>query len=104
MHPPTPNPTHTSIGMSNEREDLLGREASNSRVTRWGRAIARVALVCSVAIFAVLLFVRSGGTIGWVGTYLLPMGVILGVVVAVLALLMWALDRLPSSPYRDRWQ
>ncbi len=103
MHPPTPNPTHTSLGMSNEREALLEQEARDSRVTRWGRAIAR-AVVCAVAIFAVLLFVPSGGTIGWVGTYLLPVGVIFGVVVAVLALLMWALGRLPSTPYRGRLQ
>ncbi len=105
MHPPTPNPTHTSLGMSNEREALLGQEARKSRVTRWGRAIARAVLVCAVAIFAVfLLFVPSGETIGWVGTYLLPVGAILGVVIVVLALLMWALERLPGSPYRDRWQ
>ena len=104
MHPPTPDPTHTSLGMSNEREALLWQEARGSRLTRWGRAIARVVLVCAAAIFAVLPFVPSGGTIGWVGTYLLPVGVILGVVVAVLALLMWALDRLPSSPYRGRLQ
>ena len=104
MHPPTPNPTHTSLGMSNEREALLEQEARDCRVTRWGRAIARAVLVCAAAIFAVLLFVPLGGTIGWVGTYLLPVGVILGVVVAVLALLMWALDRLPSSPYRGRLQ
>ena len=104
MHPPTPNPTETSLGMTNEREALLEQEARDSRVTRWGRAIASAVLVCAVAMFAVLLFVPSGGTIGWVGTYLLPVGVILGVVIVVLALLMWALDRLPSSPYRDRWQ
>ncbi len=89
---------------SHEREALLWQEARGSRLTRWGRAIARAVLVCVAAIFAVLLFMPSGGTIGWVGTYLLPMGVILGMVVAVLALLMWALDRLPSSPYRGRLQ
>jgi protein-S-isoprenylcysteine O-methyltransferase Ste14 len=100
MYPPTPNPTETS----HEREALLWQEARGSRVTRWGRAIARAVLVCAAAIFAVLPFVPSGGTIGWVGTYLLPVGVILGVVVAVLALLTWALDRLPSSPYRGLWQ
>ena len=61
-------------------------------------------MVCAAAIFAVSPFVPSVGTIGWVGTYLLPVGVILGVVVAVLALLMWALDRLPGSPYRGRLQ
>ncbi len=101
MYPPTPNPTETS----HEREALLWQEARGSRVTRWGRAIARAVLVCAAAIFAVLPFVPSGGTmIGWVGSYLLPVGVILGVVVVVLALLMWALDRLPSSPYRGRLQ
>ncbi len=98
------SPTETS----HEREALLWQEARGSRVTRWGRAIARAVLVCAAAIFAVLPFVPSGGTIiGWVGTFLLPVGVILGVVVAVLALLallMWALDRLPSSPYRGRLQ
>ena len=104
MHPPTPNPTHTSLGMSNEREALLWQEARGSRVTRWGRASARAVLVCAAAIFAVSPFVPSGETIGWVGTYLLPVGVIFGVVVAVLALLMWALDRLPGSPYRGRLQ
>ncbi len=104
MHPPTPNPTETSLGLFNERAALLEQEARNSRVTRWGRAIARGVLVCSVVMLAVLLFVRSGGTIGWVGNYLLPVGVIFGVVVAVLALLTWALDRLPTSPYRDLWQ
>jgi peptidoglycan/LPS O-acetylase OafA/YrhL len=100
MHPPTPNPTETF----NEREALLRQEARNSRVTGWGRAIARVTLVCSAAILAVLLFVRSGGTLGGVGTYVLPVVMMLGVVVVVLALLMWTLDRLPTSPYRDRWQ
>ena len=100
MYPPTPNPTETS----HEREALLWQEARGSRVTRWGRAIARVTVVFSFVVLAVFLFVPSGGTIGWVGTYLLPVGVILGVVVAVLALLMWALDRPPSTPYRGRLQ
>jgi hypothetical protein len=68
MRPTTPYPTETSLGTFDEREAFLWQEARNSRVTRWGRAIARAALVCSVAIFAVLLFVRSGGTIAWVGT------------------------------------
>jgi hypothetical protein len=100
MHPPAPNLTETS----HEREALLWQEARDSRLTRWGRAIARAVLVCAAAMFAVLPFVPSGGTIGWVGTYLLPVGAILGAVVAVLALLMWALDGLPSPPYRGRLQ
>ena len=104
MRPPTPNPTETSLGVFNEREDLLEQVARKSRVARWVRAIARVAVVFSFVVLAVLLFGPPSGTIGWIGTYLLPVGAMLGAVVAALALLMWALDRLPTSPYRDRWQ
>ena len=100
MHPPTPNPTETSLGMLNEREDHLEQVARKSRVARWGRVIARVAVAFSVVVLAVLLFGPPSGTIGWIGTYILPVGA----VVAALALLMWALHRLPTSPYRDRWQ
>src|SRR4028119_2339842 len=56
MHPPTPNPTETSLGMLNEREDLLEQVARKSRVARWGRAIARVTVVFSVLVLAVFLF------------------------------------------------
>ncbi len=96
MSPPTPNPAE----MSHEREALLWQEARGSRVTRWGRASARVAVVFSVLVLAVLLFGPPSGASGWIGTYLLPVGAMLVAVVAALALLMWALDRLPSSPYR----
>ena len=104
MRSPTPNPTETSLGVFNEREDLLEQVARKSRVARWGRAIARVAVVFVVVVLAVFLFGSPSGAIGWIGTYLLPMGAMLGAVVVALALLMWALDRLPTSPYRDRWQ
>jgi protein-S-isoprenylcysteine O-methyltransferase Ste14 len=104
MRPPTPNPTETSLGMFNEREDLLEQVARKSHVARWGRAIARVAVVFSVVVLAVLLFGPPSGAIGWIGTYLLPVGAMLGAVVVALALLMWALDRLPTSPYRNWWQ
>jgi protein-S-isoprenylcysteine O-methyltransferase Ste14 len=104
MRPPTPKPTETSLGMFNEREELLEQVARKGRLARWGRASARVAVVFSVVVLAVLLFGPPSGTIGWIGTYLLPVGAMLGAVVAALALLMWALDRLPASPYRDRWQ
>ena len=104
MRPPTPNPTETSLGVFNEREDLLEQVARKSRVARWGRAIARATVVFSVLVLAVLLFGPPSGASGWIGTYLLPVGAMLVAVVAALALLMWALDRLPTSPYRDRWQ
>ena len=48
--------------------------------------------------------VGPGRAIDWVGTYLIPVMVILGVVFAAWALLVWALKRLPDPPYRDRWQ
>ena len=73
-------------------------------MARWGRAIARVAAVLSVAMLAVVFVVGPGETIGWFGTYLVPVGAMLGVVSAALALLVWALGRLPTPPYRDRWQ
>ena len=44
-----------------------------------------------------------GAVVGWVGTYLVPV-VILVVIIFTLALVMWAVERLPESPNRDRWQ
>ena len=40
----------------------------------------------------------------WIGTYLIPVVVIVGVVIAALALLVWAVKRLPNPPSRDRLQ
>jgi type VI protein secretion system component VasK len=40
----------------------------------------------------------------WVGTYLVPFAVILGVITAILALLVWVIKRSPDPPYRDRLQ
>lgn len=37
----------------------------------------------------------------WFGTYLVPFAVILGVIAAVLALLVWVIERSPDPPYRD---
>jgi hypothetical protein len=42
--------------------------------------------------------------VGWVGTYLVPVVVILAVIIFTLTLVMWAVERLPESPNRDRWQ
>ena len=68
MRPPTPNPTETSLGVFNEREDLLEQVARKSHVARWGRAIARLAVVFSVVVLAVLLFGPPSGTTGWIGS------------------------------------
>ena len=45
-----------------------------------------------------------GVVVGWVGTYLVPVVVIFVVMIFTLALVMWAVERLPEPPNRDRWQ
>ena len=82
MHPPTPNPTHTSLGMSNEREALLEQEARNSRVTRWGRASARLV----AAILVVMFVLGPSRALEWVVVYLIPTAVVLGVVAGTVVL------------------
>ncbi len=82
MHPPTPNPTHTSLGMSNEREALLEQEARGSRVTRWGRASARVV----AAILVVMFVLGPSRALEWVVVYLIPTAVVLGVVAGTVVL------------------
>ena len=82
MHPPTPNPTHTTLGMSNEREALLGQEARNGRVTRWGRASARLV----AAILVVMLVLGPSRVLEWVVIYLIPTAVVLGVVAGTVVL------------------
>ena len=82
MHPPTPNPTHTTLGMSNEREALLRQEARNGRVTRWGRASARLV----AAILVVMLVLGPSRVLEWVVIYLIPTAVVLGVVAGTVVL------------------
>jgi hypothetical protein len=45
-----------------------------------------------------------GAVVGWVGTYLVPAVVILAVVILVVALVLWVIERLPEPPNRDRLQ
>jgi hypothetical protein len=42
--------------------------------------------------------------VGWVGSYLVPVVVILVVAIYSVALVMWALGRWPDPFDRDRWQ
>jgi hypothetical protein len=42
--------------------------------------------------------------VGWVGTYLVPVVVILAVVLYTVAFGLWAVERLPVPPNRDRMQ
>jgi hypothetical protein len=78
MYPPTPNPTETS----HEREALLWQEARNSRVTRWGRASARVV----AAILVVMFVLGPSRALEWVVVYLIPTAVVLGVVAGTVVL------------------
>jgi hypothetical protein len=45
-----------------------------------------------------------GIVVGWVGTYLVPGVVILAVVIYIVALVVWAIERLPEASNRDRLQ
>jgi fatty acid desaturase len=74
------------------------RHENRARVNR-RRLLALLAIPAVVIILMALAAV-----VGWVGAYLIPVVVILGVIIAAVALLMWALDRLPTPPSRDRWQ
>ncbi len=102
MHPH--NPTETSLGAAYVREDLMRQEAHNGRLRRRVRTIARVALVLLVVgiLAAIVVGLESFGY--WVGTFIIPVVVILGMVIAVLALLVWVIERSPAPPFRDRLQ
>jgi hypothetical protein len=68
-------------------------------VTR--RSLLRLlVLLAGICVLASLV----GTEVGWVGTYLVPVVVILVVAIYIVALVMWAVERLPEPPNRDRWQ
>ncbi len=102
MRPPTPNPTETSLGMFSDREDLLEQVARKSRVARWGRAIARVAVVFSVVVLAALLFGPPSATIGWVVNDVIPVVVVVGVIFGVFGVAAWGLATLYDK-HRHHW-
>lgn len=101
MHPPIPSSTETSLGASYIREDLLQREARNNHVARLVRTSARIVFVLLVVDIAWAIAYGPGAAIGWIVTYLSPVAVITGAIIASLALLLWASKRLPESPLRD---
>ncbi len=104
MRPPNRKPTETSLRTTYERDDLLGQEAHSSRAARWVRTIARVAFVLLVLGILAAIVVGLERLGYWVGAYLVPVAVIVGVIIAVLALLVWMIERSPDPPYRDRLQ
>jgi hypothetical protein len=85
------NPTETSPGKMYARDDLLRQEAHSGRagrMARWVRTIARVAFVLLIVGILAATVVGPGRAIDWVGSYLVPVAVKLGVITAVLALLV----------------
>ena len=51
-----------------------------------------------------VLVALAGLVVGWVGTYLVPVVVIVAVIIYVVALGLWMAERWPVSPNRDRRQ
>ncbi len=90
MSPKIPNPTETILATFNERGDLLGQRAHAYGLARRVRASARVAFVVLLLVLAPFVVAGPYATIGSVGTYLVPVVVVFGVLVGTLALLAWA--------------
>ncbi len=97
MHPPNHRPTEMYLGTSDERRDLLRQEARNRRPHL---ALYTMLVVVLVVVLAATV-VGPGRVIDWLVNYLIPVVVILGLVIAALALLVWVVERLPNPPYRD---
>jgi len=68
-------------------------------VTRRG-LLRLLVLLVGICVFVGLV----GVVVGWVGTYLVPVVVILAVVLYTVAFGLWAVERLPVPPNRDRMQ
>jgi hypothetical protein len=97
MSPKTPNPTETILGTFNERAELLWQRTRADRSVRRVRATARVACVLLVLVLVPFLLAGPYGTIGWVGTYLVPVVVVFGLLVGTLVLLAWGVVTLLNS-------
>ena len=92
-----PNPTETILGTFNERGDLLRQRAHADGLVRRVRASARVVFVLLLLVLAPFVLAGPYATIGWVGTYLVPVVVVFGVLVGLLALLAWVILTLLNS-------
>ena len=68
-------------------------------VTRRG-LLKLLALLVGICVLVALV----GGVVGWVGTYLFPVMVILAVIIYIVALGLWVAERWPVPPNRDRMQ
>ena len=76
----------------------------NGSLANRHRLAALSTIVVVVLVVVAATVVGPGKAIDWVGNYLIPVGLITGVIIAALALLVWAVKRLPNPPYRNWWQ
>ncbi len=90
MHPPNHRPTEMYLGTSDERRDLLRQQARNRR----SRAALYTMLVVVLLGILAAIVVGPGRVIDWLGAYLIPVLVVLGVIVGVFGLAAWEIAKL----------
>ncbi len=79
------------------------RHDNGTPANRRRRLRAALYTMLSVVLVVVVaaIVVGPGRVIDWLGGYLVPVVVVLAVIIAALALLVWVVERLPNPPYRD---
>jgi cytochrome c biogenesis protein CcdA len=86
-------------GRPTKKEVVAMSHENTPSVTR--RSLLRLlGLLVGICVFVGLV----GIVVGWVGTYLFPVVVIVAVIVYVVALGLWVAERWPVPPNRDRMQ
>ncbi len=98
MHPPNHRPTETDLGTSDERRDLLRQQARNRRSRA---ALYTMLVVVLVGILAAIVM-GPGRVIDWLGAYLIPVLVVLGVIVGVFGLAAWEIAKLHDK-HKQPW-
>jgi peptidoglycan/LPS O-acetylase OafA/YrhL len=102
MHPPNHTPTERNLGTSDEHRGPLPQVARNRRLARLGRVgIATLAAVVLVLVLAAVV-VGPGKAIDWLGNYLIPVLVVLGVIVGVCGLAAWEIAKLQDR-HKQPW-
>jgi hypothetical protein len=102
MDPPNHTPTERNQGTSDERRDPLPQEARNRRLARLGRiGIATLAALVLVLVLATVV-AGPGRAIDWLGNYLIPVLIVLGVIVGVFGLAAWEIAKLHDK-HKQPW-
>ena len=79
------------------------RHENESPANRQRLAALATAVVVVLAGIVAATVVGPGKAIDWLVNYLVPVGAITGVIIAALALLVWAVKSLPNPPFRNWW-